>query len=336
MITIDGTMGEGGGQILRTSLSLSLITGTPVKIKNIRGKRRKPGLMRQHLTCVRACKLVSNAKVKGDELGASHLEFVPGEIAGGDYHVKIGSAGSTTLVLQTVLPALLRANSPSTIRIEGGTHNPLSPSVEFLRASFLPQLNAMGANVELQLERHGFNPAGGGAIVATVQPWTSAKALQRTEAKMNGIRAHAIVSSLPRDIAVREIDSLKERLGQDIESTIDVVDSDGPGNYLAVTVEYDSISAHFSTFGEKGVSAGAIARGLSDRVRRHLKLEVPVEEYLADQLMLPAALGAGVRYKTGELSMHSQTQLQTMALFMPDLNVELDTHGAVTDVSIQP
>jgi hypothetical protein len=170
MIELDGAAGEGGGQILRSALALSMITGQPFRITRIRANRAKPGLMRQHLVAVQAAVQVSNASVTGAELGSSELSFTPGRITGGDYHFAIGSAGSCTLVLQTVVLALLYAQQPSTIRITGGTHNSMAPPVQFLQRTYLPLLARMGAQVDIELVRYGFYPAGGGEVIASVRP----------------------------------------------------------------------------------------------------------------------------------------------------------------------
>ena len=170
MITIDGSEGEGGGQILRTSLALSLITGQPFRMERIRVKRQKPGLLRQHLTAVEAAKTVGCGQVEGAEMNSQTLEFRPGPVTPGNYRFAVGTAGSATLVLQTVLPSLLTASGRSTLTLEGGTHNPLAPPFDFLARSFMPLIHRMGPSVELELRRPGFYPAGGGRFHARIEP----------------------------------------------------------------------------------------------------------------------------------------------------------------------
>jgi RNA 3'-terminal phosphate cyclase (ATP) len=162
MLTIDGAMGEGGGQILRSSLALSIITGTAITIENIRAKRDKPGLRRQHLTAVLAAAEICEAKVEGAHVGSGNLTFAPSKLKPGDYHFDIGSAGSTTLVVQTVLPPLVLASEPSRLLLKGGTHNVHAPPFDYLERVFVPLINRMGPHVHVQLERYGFFPAGGG------------------------------------------------------------------------------------------------------------------------------------------------------------------------------
>src|SRR2546428_9297761 len=160
MITIDGSFGEGGGQILRTALSLSLATGTPFRIENIRAGRKKAGLLRQHLTAVLAAAEIGAAEIEGATLGSTMLTFTPKSVRAGEYRFAVGTAGSGTLVFQTILPALLRASAATRVTIEGGTHNSAAPPFDFLDRTFLPLIRKMGATVSLKLERYGFYPAG--------------------------------------------------------------------------------------------------------------------------------------------------------------------------------
>src|SRR5215470_13994646 len=167
-IRIDGSFGEGGGQILRSSLSLSLVTGKPFRIENIRANREKPGLLRQHLTAVPAAAEVGAAEVEGASLGSKALSFVPGKVRAGEFRFAIGTAGSGTLGHQTILPALITAVGPSRIDIEGGTHNPAAPPFDFLERSFIPLIERMGPKVKFELQRFVFYPGGGGRMVLEV------------------------------------------------------------------------------------------------------------------------------------------------------------------------
>ena len=207
MIEIDGSQGEGGGQILRSALSLAVCTGKPFRIVGIRARRSKPGLLRQHLTAVKATAAISGAHVEGDEVGSLTLTFEPQGIRPGEYSFAIGTAGSCTLVLQTVLPPLLTASEPSLIRISGGTHNSAAPPVEFLSRAFLPLINRMGPTVVVRTERIGFFPRGGGVIEAQIIP---VPRLQPIEVLARGERRNAYAGSLyrrhtPKDVADREL-----------------------------------------------------------------------------------------------------------------------------------
>ncbi len=169
VISIDGSHGEGGGQILRTALSLSAVTGKPFAIENIRARRSKPGLMRQHLTAVKAAAAICGAKADGAEVGSTRLRFEPGSLKAGEYAFNIGSAGSTSLVLQTVLPPLALADGASRVTLQGGTHNTGAPPFEFLDRAFLPLIRRIGFNADVELRRFGFYPAGGGEVRVEIQ-----------------------------------------------------------------------------------------------------------------------------------------------------------------------
>src|SRR6185436_8149487 len=240
MIVIDGSQGEGGGQVLRTSLALSLITGQPFRIDHIRAGRKKPGLLRQHLTAVQAAVAISKACVEGDALGSRALTFTPGEVMAGDYAFSVGSAGSATLVLQTVLPPLLLARERSALTLEGGTHNPWAPPFDFLQRVFLPAVNRLGPRVEAALVRPGFYPAGGGRFTATRQPASRLARLDLiTRGDIVARRVRALVANLPAHIAEREVSTAARLLNwSDDCGRVEVVaDSPGPGNVVFVEVE---------------------------------------------------------------------------------------------------
>lgn len=325
MLEIDASIGEGGGQVLRTALALSIITQTPIHLKNIRAKRSKPGLMRQHLMCVQASQQISNAQVKGAHIGSSELEFLPNVVNAGEYIFEIGSAGSTSLVLQTILPPLLLAKQASTIQITGGTHNPLAPSATFLQECFLPQLAKMGASVEYSLERHGFYPVGGGAVKIAIQPvntWQILDLTKRGEAKKH--YAQALVMNLSNDICLRELALVQKQLNwQDDQlhhRSIRV--AHGVGNVLELIVAHEWVTEVFTEIGSREKSAERVAKAASDAVKKYLVSEAPVGEYLADQLLLPCALAGKGRFVTNCLSLHFITNVEIIKKF---LNIEIQT-----------
>src|SRR5262245_30877359 len=214
MLTIDGSRGEGGGQIFRTSLALSLVSGTPFRIERIRAGREKPGLMRQHLTALEAAATVGEAEVEGAGIGAQSIVFRPRRVRPGAYRFAVGTAGSAGLVLQTILLPLLTAAGPSTLTLEGGTHNPHAPPFDFLAQAFLPLVRRMGGGVEACLERAGFYPAGGGRITVEVTPPPALTPLQLTaRGATRRRRARALLSRLPRQIGARELAVVRSRLG---------------------------------------------------------------------------------------------------------------------------
>lgn len=317
MIEIDGSHGEGGGQILRSSLALSILTETPFRITRIRANRRRPGLLRQHLTAVQAAARIANARVVGDALGSSELTFSPGPVTAGHYELRIGSAGSATLVLQTILLPLSRADGPSDVVIEGGTHNPLAPPFEFLERSYLPLLAKMGVRVEASCERMGFAPVGGGRLRVRVHPGTLGSLELEDPGRLLRRRAIATVASLPRHIAARELAVLRDRLGLHKGEEVErVVEDQGPGNLVHVELEHERVTVVATSFGEKGVPAETVASELADEVRRLTKAGVAVDEHLADQLLLPIAIGEGGRFTTVEPTPHSHTHAEIIRLFL--------------------
>jgi RNA 3'-terminal phosphate cyclase (ATP) len=320
MIEIDGSAGEGGGQILRSALSLAMITGQAFRISQIRAKRSRPGLMRQHLVAVQAAAQVCGAEVEGASLGSLELEFHPGKVRGGEYAFAIGSAGSCTLVLQTLLPALLFADAPSTLNIKGGTHNPMAPPVQFLQRAFLPQLQKMGAQLDLQLLRYGFYPAGGGEIVATVQPCAQLQPLHLQErGERKAAYAESFIASVPFSVARRELECVAAATNWKEDQLLprELPADQGPGNVLLLTLEHEQVSEVFCAFGEKGVLAEHVARDVVQQYRHYLASQAAVGEHLADQLMLPMALAGGGSMTVTEVSQHARSNAAIIELFLP-------------------
>jgi RNA 3'-terminal phosphate cyclase (ATP) len=320
LLTLDGSQGEGGGQILRTALGLSLVTGIPFTIQNIRAGREKPGLLQQHLTAVQAAREVGRAEVRGAAIGSGVLSFTPQGVHPGSYHFAVGTAGSATLVLQTVLPALLTASGRTTLTLEGGTHNAWAPPYDFLEKAFLPLLAKMGARATPRLERRGFFPAGGGRFTVDVQPAGPLKPLQLPErGKISGRRATAVVSKLTADIAHRELKVLARKLEIQPNQLTVVEDrtSPGPGNTVHVEIESEHVTEFFTGFGEKRISAEEVANRLEKEVRAYLASEASVGEYLADQLLIPLALAGGGSFVATPLSPHSTTNMDVIARFLP-------------------
>jgi RNA 3'-terminal phosphate cyclase (ATP) len=318
-VRIDGSFGEGGGQILRSALALSMVTGRPFEIDKIRAGRARPGLMRQHLTAVRAAAQVCAAAVEGDEVGSGRLVFRPGPVKGGDYHWSIGTAGSTSLVLQTVLLPLLLASRPSRVVLEGGTHNPFAPPFDFLANTYLPLINRMGPEVRATLERPGFYPAGGGRAVFEIQPVPRLAALSLLErGEVRARRARASVANLPLHIAERELRVVRRRLNWE-ESSLevhDVQDSAGPGNILILELSCENVTEVFTAFGQAGRPAEAVAEQAVQQCCRYLQATAPAGEYLTDQLLLPMALaGSGTFFCTG-LSLHARTHVELIRHFL--------------------
>lgn len=319
MISIDGSFGEGGGQILRTSLSLAAITGTEVRLEKLRAKRQKPGLMRQHLACARAVADICGGELEGAELKSQELTLRPGRIRGGEYHFAIGSAGSTILLAQTVLPVLLYADVPSTVVIEGGTYNDKAPAFDFFAETYLPCLRAMGVEAEASMSRIGFYPAGGGRIELRVKPIRAWRRFAlRERGKLQDALVTAIGSGLDESILVDELRIFQAGLEgmMSFQAEKSEVESVGPGNVLLARLKYDNLTEVFSVCGNLNVSRHSVAKRLAGEVRQYLTKQYVVESHLADQLMVPLALGAGGDYRTGRPTLHAETNRAVIARFL--------------------
>ncbi len=335
MIELDGSQGEGGGQVLRTSLTLSMITGQAVRIVNIRANRSKPGLMRQHLVAVQAAAEVCGADISAVQVGAQTLEFRPGRIRGGNYSFAIGTAGSSMLVLQTLLPALLYADTPSTVTVSGGTHNPKAPPAEFLQRAYGRAMAAMGARIEFRLERHGFYPAGGGIMSASVQPCAQLQqlALLAPGARRDGY-AESFIAAVPYSVAQRELDTVGTAMGwsgQQLRPR-QLPDKHGPGNVLLITLDSEHVTEVFAGFGEKSVSAETVAKQAVQDARFYMASGAAVSEHLADQLMLPMALAGGGAFTVDRVSLHARTNADVIKRFLPvDITfVQQERHSLCT------
>ncbi len=337
---IDGSQGEGGGQMIRSALGLALVTGKPFRIENIRAKRRQPGLRKQHLTAVLAAKRVGNARVEGAELGSSELTFQPKKIVAGQHSFRVGTAGSASLVLQTVLPALMLADAPSSLVLEGGTHNAWAPPFDYLREVYVPLVERMGPTIEMKLIRHGFYPVGGGKFTVEVTPTKKLQGydiLERGEQRYRSVRA--IVSRLPLTIADRECDEIAQRLDWDRKSMLseEALDPQGPGNVVMIEMGYQNVSELVTGFGKRGTSAEKVAADAADQMSAYLESEAPVGEHLADQWMLPLAIsahqGSGGRFRTCELSGHSQTHIELLQRFL-NIKIKFKQHNQGCEVSI--
>ena len=329
LLTIDGSQGEGGGQILRSSLALSMLTGRPFRIEKIRANRQKPGLMRQHLTAVNSAAEVCRASVEGAAIGSRELSFRPGKVTPGDYTFSTGSAGSTTLVLQTVLPPLLIADAPSSLTLEGGTHNIHAPPLDFLEKAFLPVVGRMGPHVSVELERAGFYPAGGGRFLAIIEPAPRLSPLDLSH--RGGIkrrRCKAVVAGLSTDIARRELAVVKRMLGfgDDSLEVRELPEDQGPGNIVTIEIESEHVTEVFTGFGQRGVRAEAVAEGAAEQAQKYLAADVPVGECLADQLILPFAMAGGGSFLTHAPTRHTLTNIEVVRRFL-DVKVEVTQSG---------
>jgi RNA 3'-terminal phosphate cyclase (ATP) len=322
--------------VLRSSLAMSLVTGKPFVIEQIRAGRKKPGLMRQHLTAVKAAADVGRAELEGAAIGSSRLFFRPGRVEPGSYKFSVGTAGSTTLVLQTVLPALLLADAESNLILEGGTHNPFAPPLDFLTKTYLPLVNRLGPIVDTHLVRPGFYPAGGGEFTVRIQPSRQLGRLELIDrGEIHSRRVRALVANLPRHIAERECQIIARKTGwsEDCFTIEEVAGSRGPGNVVIIELESDNVTEVFTGFGQLGVRAEAVAEKALGEARDYLAAGVPVGKHLADQLLLPLGIGAylgsgGGAFRSQALSLHATTHIEILRHFLGlDVKVERDSQG---------
>ena len=337
-VDIDGSHGEGGGQILRTSLALAIITGRKLRMKRIRAGRKRPGLQPQHLACVKAAARLCNGKAsapggKDLEPGMQELELIPGTDLASVIEIDIGTAGSTTLLIQTVLVPAIASGKGLELIVTGGTHNPMAPPFEFLDRVFAPHLRAMGADMTLRLEQHGFLPKGGGRIVVEIRPSKLAPIEILTAGEIVARRVTAIVAGLPRHIAEREIACAQERL-KDPTCEIREFGKAGPHNLFMAEVELASGVRELATaHGKKGYPAEDVADDALDALEDFLEAAVPVGEHLADQLLLPLAVAGGGRFRCDDLSLHASTNIETIHAFL-DVPIRTEKHPGGVDVII--
>jgi RNA 3'-terminal phosphate cyclase (ATP) len=319
-IEIDGAMGEGGGQVLRTSLALSICTGKPFRIQRIRAGRKKPGLQRQHLTAVHAARDISGAQIDGDGIGSSSLSFKPTGIYPGRYHFSIGTAGSTTLVLQTVLYPLLLVEGESHLTLVGGTHNIFAPPFDFLAHAFLPILNRMGPQVTATIDRYGFVPRGGGQLTVQIKPTSRLNGMSLKErGNLITRQAKALITGIPEHVAQRELERVAKKLKwpEACLHFCPLPSEQGPGNVLLLEIHSEHVTEVFTAFAQRGVRAEFVADKAIKMAQAYLASEVPVSEYLADQLLLPLALAGEGEFTTLKPSQHTLTNIEVIRLFLP-------------------
>jgi RNA 3'-phosphate cyclase len=341
MIHIDGSQGEGGGQVLRSSLTLSLLTGVETQIEDIRARRSKPGLRAQHLKAVEAAAAVGRAETEGGEFGSTRLTFRPGKIQPGRYQFDIGTAGSTALVLQTIFLPLARSGDRSTVAITGGTHVRWSPSYHYLELHWLNFIRRLGCEAELDMHLAGFYPEGGGRMTAAITPCSQIKGLEVTErGALKQIRGISAISNLPRHIAERQREQVIRRLGDRHYLTdIRLVDMSSrfKGTMLLLLAEFEGSQACYFSLGEIGKPAERVADEAVDQLEQFLYSDGAIDQYLADQLLLPLAFASGPsQLRTSKITRHLVTNADIIRSFVP---VRIGIEGDLGDagiISIEP
>ncbi len=337
-VFIDGSMGEGGGQILRTSLALSCLAGKSLHIENIRAARRNPGLAKQHLASVHAASQICDAKDSGAAIGSKSLDFQPGPVQAGRYHFDVGSAGSASLVIQTILPVLFMADKPSGVTIIGGTHNPWAPPYDFLNESFLPAIAAAGFQANSRLIKHGFFPAGGGEIAFDIQPLKKDSNLINLcePIKNPQIYARIYIAKLPIHIAQRQ-ERLLFQGKLDIQNIecIEVTDSIGPGNCVMVRLCGSGRTTVFTSFGMKGKPSPQVVDEAVNLATDFLRSNAAVDRFLADQLLIYMALSKAGCFTTNEISGHLQSNMEVIKKFLP-VKFNIERQEQVYGISCEP
>jgi len=337
-VFVDGSSGEGGGQMLRTSLALSCITGKSLRMESIRVARRNPGLAKQHLASVRAACRICGAKCHGAVIGSKFLDFQPGTVQAGQYHFDIGSAGSASLVIQTILPVLFLADESSSVTVAGGTHNPLAPPYDFLCESFVPAIAAAGFQADCKLIKHGFFPAGGGEITFDIKPWREdPKQIINLCEPINKpqIYARIYIAKLPVHIAQRqERLLLQSKLKIENIEHIEVKDSNGPGNCVMIRPCGSSRTTVFTAFGMKGKPSEAVVNEAVSLAADFLASGAAIDRFLADQLLIYMALSRAGCYTTNKISTHLQTNIEIIKKFLP-INFNIEQQGQIYKIFCQ-
>jgi RNA 3'-phosphate cyclase len=321
MIFLDGSRGEGGGQILRSSLALSILTGKPFRLANVRANRPKPGLAAQHLMCVKAAAQICGGVYKGGRVGSTELFFEPGDVVSGGYKFDIGTAGSTSLVLQTIaLPLALKGEWASDVVITGGTHNKAAPSLHFLEQTWTKYLKRMNLDVSIEMIRPGFYPRGGGEIRATIQPAKTVYPLHLTTCpQLTTAGGFSAVASLPESVNTRQSRRLNHRLtATGLECHIREESWEGgPSTVAAVTFLQAPVPPLFVGLGERGKPAERVADEAADEAIAFQKSGCPVDPYSADQILLPLAFAEGAsEYRVSEVTRHLKTNVETIRAFV--------------------
>ncbi len=334
-------MGEGGGQVLRSALTLSILTQKPIHLTRIRANRSKPGLQPQHLMAVEAAAAICAGEVDGAHQNSEELTFIPGKIHPGRYRFHIGTAGAATLVLQTIFLPLAQANDSSTITISGGTHVPHSPCYHYLEKQWLPVLRASGFWMRLELERAGFYPQGGGEIQALIRPAGEIQALQQVErGNLLRIRGITTAANLDENIAHRQkLQALRRLEPICPDSKIQAIEmpSPGKGTLLLLQAEFERSSCCYFSLGALGKRAEQVADEAVNALEVFLSSSGTIDEYLADQILLPLAFANGPsRYRTARITSHLLTNAAVLQLFLP-VRVQIDgNEGDPGEVTIFP
>lgn len=334
LVEIDGSMGEGGGQILRTTLALSAVLGIPVKITNIRAKRKNPGLQRQHLTGVRAVAQLSNAKVTGATLGSTTIEFYPGKLGGGEYRFDIGTAGSVTLVLQALLPILPFLEKPTKITVTGGTDVPWSPTIDYVIFILTRTLSKLGLELKTELLRRGHYPRGGGMVIYRIDdpPKKISPISLENRGEIIEIRGRSHAVALPEHVAVRQArsaeENLREKMGRNIKITIELEKDPqgknvlGPGSGITLWAECNNSVLGSDSLGARGKPAEKVGREAAQKLIEDLVTNAALDRHMSDMIIPFLVLAGGTsRISGSKLTLHATTNILVVRKLVPDAKI---------------
>ena len=322
MLNIDGSYGEGGGQILRNAVALSVLTNTPVEIKNIRNNRPNPGIKPQHYIAIKSIQTLCNAETNGLEVGSSNLKFSPGKIKGGNYKFDIGTAGSIPLVFQACILSSLNIKEPVSISVTGGTDVKWAPSIDYFRYVFLPLLQKMGLSVETQLIKRGYYPKGGGESEITIKPVSDLKPLKLNDEqifeKVDGI---INISNLPEHISIRmKRYAIKTLLKKNLSASINIdkVDSLSQGTGITLWTKSKKTILGSTFLGERGVSSEIIGETVANELIREIDAGSTVDLHAFDQLLPYMAIARSKGISScivSNISSHAQTNMWLLKQF---------------------
>ena len=339
MLELDGAHGEGGGQLVRTAVALSAITGTPVRLFHIRAGRQKPGLAAQHLAAVRAVGTLCDAKTSGLELRSKELTFAPGPLRGGAFRFDVGTAGSVTLVLQALLPAMLHGGERCEVTVTGGTDVRMAPPLDYLREVLLPHLGRMGAQVSLCVARRGYFPRGGGEVTVAAVPWVPKAVALDEPGALHGLAGLAHVAGLPVTIAERmraaALGKLQAVPGPRPALAVAVEEAPSPGGAVVAWARLERSGLGAGLVAERGVRAEALGEAVGAELAQDLAAGAGVDVHAADQLLIYLALAKGGAFTTRALSRHAETAMWLIEQFLP-VRFEATTKGELVRVEVRP
>jgi RNA 3'-terminal phosphate cyclase (ATP) len=342
VLEIDGSYGEGGGQLVRTAVALAAITGTRIRVANIRAKREKPGLAAQHIAAIRAVAGLCAADVEGLAIGAESIEFAPRAFTGGEFRFEVGTAGSVALVAQALMPVMVAGHTPSRVRIGGGTDVRQAPPVDYLRYVLFPLLEHMGVRATMEVVRRGYYPRGGGEVALSVEPAELTPAIFGVPGGERAVRGVAHVANLDEKIAARMRKSALERLalGGLRDAAIDTcvvgpLEAKGRGGAIVVWARSDATVVGAARVAERGVRAEELGEAVATELAVDLLNGAALDVHAADQILPFLALAGGGGFTTRTFSSHARTASWLIERFLP-VRFATEQRGTLTRLTVAP